>query len=360
MPKPRPIARRTMLIVAPAACSPAATRRPRTATGRRQSPSPAPGRVCRSRFSSTKPGRASTRALDADIGFVERLVWFWSNHFCVSADKDRCDPSPARYEREAIRPHVLGRFADMLLAAESHPAMLLYLDNAQSIGPNSVAGMQSRQAGSTRISRARSSNCIRSACAPVYTQADVTNFAKVMTGWTDRAAASNPDHGGEFVFNPRMHEPGAQTVIGKTYPDAGVEQGRAVLADLARHPATAKHIATKLARHFIADEPPPALVERLAKRFLDTDGDLKECREGAGRRRPKPGTRAQPSSSGRANGSSPRCARPMPSRATSRPLIVRASLARRAAVAAAGAEGIFRRQRRLARRPGAAARHRQS
>ena len=86
----------------------------------------------------------------------------------------------------------------------------------------------------------------------------------------------DPAHGGEFVFNPRMHEPGAQTVIGKSYPETGVEQGRAVLAALARHPATAKHIATKLARHFVADDPPPALVERLAKRFLETQGDLKE------------------------------------------------------------------------------------
>jgi uncharacterized protein (DUF1800 family) len=86
----------------------------------------------------------------------------------------------------------------------------------------------------------------------------------------------DPVRGGEFEFNPRMHQPGAQTVIGKSYPDGGLEQGRAVLAALARHPATAKHVATKLARHFVADEPPPALVELLAKRFLATQGDLKE------------------------------------------------------------------------------------
>jgi uncharacterized protein (DUF1800 family) len=98
----------------------------------------------------------------------------------------------------------------------------------------------------------------------------------VLTGWTIIPTVGNPDHGGEFVFNRRLHEPGPQTVIGKVYPDNGVEQGRAVLADLARQPATAQHIAVKLARHFIADEPPPALVELLARRFTETDGDLKE------------------------------------------------------------------------------------
>jgi uncharacterized protein (DUF1800 family) len=98
----------------------------------------------------------------------------------------------------------------------------------------------------------------------------------VLTGWTILPTASDPDHGGEFVFLGRAHEPGAQTVVGNTYTDGGVGQGRAVLADLAHHPATAKHVATKLARHFIADDPPPALVDRLTQRFLDTDGDLKE------------------------------------------------------------------------------------
>jgi len=110
----------------------------------------------------------------------------------------------------------------------------------------------------------------------VYTQDDVTNFAKVLTGWTIIPTVNNPDHGGEFVFIKRAHDPGSKTVIGKEYDDTGTGQGRAVLADLARHPATAKHVATKLVRHFIADDPPSALVELLTQRFLDTDGDLKE------------------------------------------------------------------------------------
>ncbi len=107
-----------------------------------------------------------------------------------------------------------------------------------------------------------------------YHQDDVVSLAKAITGWTIYPTADNPDHGGEFLFHPRLHEPGPETVLGKSYRDTGVEQGRAVLYDLARQPATAAHVATKLARHFIADEPPPALIELLTRTFLETDGDL--------------------------------------------------------------------------------------
>jgi uncharacterized protein (DUF1800 family) len=179
------------------------------------------------------------------------------------------------YEREAIRPYVLGRFADMLQAAEGHPAMLLYLNNALSIGPNSVAGINRDRGLNENLAR-EILELHTLGVRTVYSQTDVIGFAKILTGWTIRETVSDPDHGGEFVFLRRAHEPGSQTVIGRDYPDNGVEQGRAVLADLARHPATARNIATKLARHFVADEPPPALVDRLASRFLDTDGDLKE------------------------------------------------------------------------------------
>jgi uncharacterized protein (DUF1800 family) len=217
-------------------------------------------------------------ALGAEIGFVERLVWFWSNHFCVSADKGNVRQICGAYEREAIRAHVLGRFGDMLLAAESHPAMLVYLDNARSIGPDSIAGLRQKRGLNENLAREileLHTLGVRS----VYTQEDVTRFANVITGWT-RVPFRQDEPGssaraGEFEFNARMHQPGSQSVIGRIYPDTGVEQGRAVLAALARHPATAKHVATKLARHFVADEPPPALVERLSKRFLATQGDLK-------------------------------------------------------------------------------------
>jgi uncharacterized protein (DUF1800 family) len=211
-------------------------------------------------------------AVDAQIGFAERLVWFWSNHFCISADK--IGSMAGAYEREAIRPHVLGRFADLLTAAESHPAMLFYLDNVESMGANSVAGINRDKGLNENLAREileLHTLGVRSG----YSQADVTSFANVLTGWTWIGLAE-PTHGGEFVFIKRLHEPGEQAVLGKRYADAGIEQGRSVLADLARHPATAEHIAKKLARHFVADEPPPALVAKLETAFKHTDGDLKE------------------------------------------------------------------------------------
>jgi uncharacterized protein (DUF1800 family) len=214
-------------------------------------------------------------ALAVDIGFTERLVWFWSNHFCVSADKGGVRPICGAFEREAIRAHVLGRFGDMLQAVETHPAMLIYLDNARSIGPDSIAGRRQKRGLNENLAR-EILELHTLGVRTVYTQDDVTRFANVVTGWTVIGFRQDPARAGQFVFNPNMHQPGAQTVIGRSYPDTGFEQGRAVLAALARHPATAKHVATKLARHFVADDPPPALVERLAKRFLDTHGDLKE------------------------------------------------------------------------------------
>jgi uncharacterized protein (DUF1800 family) len=212
-------------------------------------------------------------ALGTDIGFVERLIWFWSNHFCVSADKFQVRPIAGAFEREAIRTHVLGRFADMLRAAETHPAMLFYLDNVRSVGPNSPAGRNRRRGLNENLAREileLHTLGVRS----VYTQEDVTGFAKVLTGWTVSPVRQFPDSGGEFVFNHRMHEAGALTVLGKRYIISGVEQGQQVLTDLARHPATARHLARKFARHFVGDD--DALVARLEKRFRDTDGDLKE------------------------------------------------------------------------------------
>jgi uncharacterized protein (DUF1800 family) len=212
-------------------------------------------------------------AFGTDIGFLERLVWFWSNHFCISAD--RIQSMSGAYEREAIRPHVLGRFADMLLAADRHPAMLLYLDNTASMGVNSIAGINRSRGLNENLAR-ETLELHTLGVRAGYTQDDVISFANVLTGWTLVPAGGDPERGGEFSFNPRLHEPGAQKVLGKAYDQEGVEQGRAVLGDLAVHPATATHLATKLASHFIADTPPPALVERMARVFLDTSGDLKE------------------------------------------------------------------------------------
>jgi uncharacterized protein (DUF1800 family) len=212
-------------------------------------------------------------ARTADVGFVERLVWFWSNHFCVSSFVVAV--TAGGYEREAIRPHVLGRFSDMLVASASHPAMLQYLDNARSVGPKSVAGLIAKVGLNENYAR-ELLELHTLGVRTGYTQDDVISLAKVLTGWTILPAATNPEHGVEFVFNPRLHEPGPQVVLGKTYAEIGMNQGRAVLADLARHPSTAVHVARKLARHFVADDPPESLVASLAQRFRDSDGDLKE------------------------------------------------------------------------------------
>jgi uncharacterized protein (DUF1800 family) len=212
-------------------------------------------------------------ALQAETGFVERLVWFWSNHFCVSADKGPVRALCGAFEREAIRPHVRGKFADMLLAVETHPAMLIYLDNVRSMGPNSFAGQRRGKGINENLAREimeLHTVGVRSG----YSQADVTNFAKVITGWS--VVPARQAAGGEFMFNERLHEPGSERIIGHEYGNVGFAQGRAVLLDLARTPATARHIANKLASHFVADEPPPSLVDRLTKRFYDTDGDLNE------------------------------------------------------------------------------------
>jgi uncharacterized protein (DUF1800 family) len=211
-------------------------------------------------------------AASTDIGFVERMVWFWSNHFCISADK--VTGMAGAYEREAIRPHVLGRFANLLQAVESHPAMLFYLDNVQSMGADSVAGINRDKGLNENLAR-ETMELHTLGVRSGYSQADVTSFANVLTGWSWIPPAE-PDHGGEFAFVKRLHQPGDQIILGKRYADTGVEQGRAVLADLARHPATAQHIGEKLAAHFVADNPPPSLVAKLAKTFHDSDGNLKE------------------------------------------------------------------------------------
>ncbi len=217
-----------------------------------------------------------TAATAADIGFAERLVWFWSNHFCISASKGAGVAAlVGAYEREAIRPHVLGHFGEMLLAVETHPAMLLYLDNARSIGPDSPAGRAGGKGLNENLAR-EILELHTLGVRTVYSQADVTRFADVITGWSIVPPRPELPHAGEFIFNPRTHEPAAEKVIGRDYPDAGFEQGRAVLQMLARHPATARHVATKLTRHFVADDPPLVLVDKLTKRFLDTEGNLKE------------------------------------------------------------------------------------
>ena len=215
------------------------------------------------------------RAVLGDCGVTERLVAFWSNHFCISANKGALARIWAgSFEREAIRPHVFGRFADMLKAVEQHPAMLFFLDNQQSLGPDSRAG-QNRKRGLNENLAREIMELHTLGVGGGYSQADVTSLARIITGWTFVGRQGILGQPGSFVFNVNAHQPGAQQLLGKTYPAGGVEQGEAALADIARHPSTAKFVATKLVRHFVADDPPPALVARLADTFTRTDGDLR-------------------------------------------------------------------------------------
>ncbi len=231
-------------------------------------------------------GARMNAALTTPAPFVERLVHFWANHFAVSADKLTVVGMGGLLEVEAIRPHVLGKFSDMLLAVEQHPAMLLYLDQAQSVGPDSPIGARVAARGKRKIGL--NENLAREimelhtlGVRNGYTQADVTEFARAMTGWTVAGVTRGPMQRflgnaapGDFVFVPQLHQPGDRTIMGRRYASAGEGQAKAVLLDLAAHPATATHIATKLARHFTGDVPPPALVERLADAFRTSGGDL--------------------------------------------------------------------------------------
>ena len=207
-------------------------------------------------------------ALTTDAPFRERLVWFWTNHFTVSLRHGGCAPLIGGFIEEAIRPNVTGRFADMLLAVMRHPAMLIYLDNARSIGPDSMAGQHTARGLNENLAR----ECLELHTvtpAAGYTQADVTGFARVLTGWSVDRTADPPG----YLFRPRAHEPGAQTVLGRRFPE-GEEGGEAALAFLGTHPATYRSLATKLARHFVADETPSDAVRHVAAALHDTGGNL--------------------------------------------------------------------------------------
>ena len=230
--------------------------------------------------------RAQSAALTSRP-FAERLVHFWSNHFAVSADKGIVFGLAGTLENEAIRPHVAGRFLDMLLAVEQHPAVIAFLDNQYSVGKDSLAASFAgrRFGGGDEPKRlfGINENLAREILElhtlgvnGGYTQTDVTSFAQIITGWSigggkGRLAGGVP---GRFYFRDDLHEPGAKTFLGKTYAQPGQLQGEAVLADLARSPRTANFIAAKLVRHFVADDPPLGLVERVARAFLKSDGDL--------------------------------------------------------------------------------------
>ena len=222
------------------------------------------------------------QAVATDRPFIERITQFWTNHFAVSVDKNLLLGLAGSLEREAIRPNILGHFGDLLLAVEQHPAMLLYLDNHVSIGPNSAAA-QKRARQHAERKNGINENLARETLelhtlgvGGGYTQTDVTSYAEVITGWSIGSDQGRRPEGepGKFVFRPDFHEPGAKIVLGKRYPDTGYDQGVAVLHDLANHHSTARFIATKLARHFIADDPPEKAVERIAQAYTGSGGHL--------------------------------------------------------------------------------------
>jgi uncharacterized protein (DUF1800 family) len=219
-------------------------------------------------------------AAQTPAAFRERWTLFWSNHFTVSALKGTVAPIAGAFEREAIRPHVFGRFEDMLQASTRHPAMLLYLDQSQSAGPNSLLGQRRSNAGLNENLGREIMELHTVGLGAGYTQADVTEFARALTGWSisrgqgELGAMTDRGPNGAFMYRPALHEPGPRTVLGKSYPQDGEDQARAILHDLAYHPATADHIAAKLARHFVADDPPPALQARLKASFIAGGGRL--------------------------------------------------------------------------------------
>jgi len=232
------------------------------------------------RIRQTEISATLNRRVTTDRPFVERLVAFWSNHLCVSmAGGPQVASFAGHYEREVIRPHVLGRFEDMVLASARHPAMLFYLNNFQSIGPES----QQARAASRRQGRERGLNenyareLLELHTLGVdggYTQADVEAMARILTGWTIGGVGPGAAAPIGFSFVSLTHEPGTKTVLGKDYRQAGLAEGEEAIRDLCAHPATARFIATKLVRHFVSDVPPESAVDRVASVFRETEGDL--------------------------------------------------------------------------------------
>ena len=234
-------------------------------------------------------GARAQLAATTDAAFRERWTLFWANHFTVSAAKAITGTVIGPFEEEAIRPHVFGRFDDLLGAAETHPAMLTYLDQIQSIGPDSQAAQVMRNGGgrfgAARLQPAvqRTSGLNENLAREImelhtvgvnggYTQADVTEFARAMTGLS--IGGQRDGVYGVAVFREAAHEPGERTVMGVRYDERGKQQVNAILSDLAAKPQTARFICGKIARHFVADDPPPALVARLEAAWTASQGDL--------------------------------------------------------------------------------------
>ncbi len=209
-------------------------------------------------------------AVGAQAAFRERLVWFWANHFSVNAAQNQAGIFIGPMLREAIRPHVTGKFVDMVLAVERHPAMLRYLQNDVSMGPNSPAGLRTGRGLNENLGR----ECMELHTVGLganYSQADVTSMAKILTGWSIGRQDEGDATG--FIYRPRAHEPGPQVVLGRSF-DGGEQAGIDALTFLATYPTTYQRLAQKLVTHFVADAPPPGAVARVAGVLRDTGGDL--------------------------------------------------------------------------------------
>ncbi|HLB92105.1 MAG TPA: DUF1800 domain-containing protein [Terriglobales bacterium] len=219
------------------------------------------------------------RALYSERQLLEVMTDFWFNHFNVFLNKDADQYLTTAYERDVIRAHALGKFKDLLVATAQSPAMLFYLDNWLSMGPNSPAAVAANKGKPGQAVPGLNENYGRElmelhtlSVTGGYTQHDVTELARVLTGWTIQPL----EQGAAFQFDAKKHEPGDKVVVGQTIPENGMNEGMQVLDMLAHHPNTAKFICRKLAMRFVADDPPPALVERMAAKFLVTDGDIRE------------------------------------------------------------------------------------
>jgi uncharacterized protein (DUF1800 family) len=214
-------------------------------------------------------------------GFAERWALFWANHFSVGAGNFVRTATIGPYEAAAIRPHVFGRFADLLVAAETHPAMLLYLDQNASVGPDSPLAQRTARRPDAKRQLGLNENLAREILElhtvgvdGGYTQADVTEFARALTGLSFRGFNAPAEQVGEIYFRQIAHQPGPRSIMGVAYEVEGEAQALAILHDLAARPQTARFISRKIARHFVADDPPPALVARLEAVWRDTDGAL--------------------------------------------------------------------------------------
>jgi uncharacterized protein (DUF1800 family) len=214
------------------------------------------------------------RAILSNRQLQEQMVDFWYNHFNVFLDKGNDRFMVPSYEREAIRPHVLGHFRELLESTATAPAMLFYLDNWQSVAPDVV-----RRAAGKKPTRGLNENYGRELLElhtlgvdGGYTQKDVTEVARCLTGWTIK----NPQGGSTYTYNDRVHDKGEKTVLGVQIPaGGGREDGEKVLDIIAKHPSTARFISKKLAQRFVADNPPQTLIDAMAKTFLSTDGDIR-------------------------------------------------------------------------------------